>query len=263
MGVPYAEVIGDPIAHSKSPLIHNFWLKALGVEGDYRATRVTANELDDYLDARRADPDWRGCNLTMPLKQCVVNRLDTVHRQARQIGAVNAIGRGEDGRLHGRNTDVHGVARCLDHIASSGLTAIVIGAGGAARAAAYILRTYSAAHVTVINRSVERGQELLRDFHLAGRATDETRIAAADLVINAAPLYAPFRLDALDPAAVVFDMIYDPAQGALLAEARRRGLRAVDGLTMLVHQAAEAFSVFFKRYPPAGRSEELRALLES
>ena len=172
MGIPYAEVIGDPIAHSKSPLIHKYWLEKLGLEGNYRAVRVTAEDLPAYLESRRSDPDWRGCNVTMPHKQRVVPLLDTTTRDATRIGAVNTIRKGEDGRLHGRNTDLHGVCRSLDPYLAPPLAHVVlIGAGGAARAAARALEANKVRDVTVINRSLERGQALLRDFHLAGRVT--------------------------------------------------------------------------------------------
>jgi shikimate dehydrogenase len=260
MGVPYAEVIGDPVAHSKSPLIHKFWLEKLGLAGDYRAVRVAADELADYLAARRADPGWRGCNVTMPHKAEILPLLDTTTRDAKRIGAVNTV-RNADGRLYGRNTDLHGIYRSLDHVIEPGMRVVLIGAGGAARAAACAVKRHAPREVTVINRSVDRGRKLLRDFHLAGRVMAETAIPPADLVINAAPPYANFALDALAPHAVVFDMVYHPRDGALLAQARRGGFRMVDGLTMLIHQAAEAFAVFFKRARPPDSDGELRELL--
>src|SRR5512147_389849 len=126
----YAEVIGDPIAHSKSPAIHNFWLESLGIEADYRATLVT--DLTEYFGARRGDPDWRGCNVTAPYKKAVIPFLD----EASPIGAVNCIVRDGD-RLIGLNTDVDGVAEAL---AGADLERIVlIGAGGAARAVSVAL----------------------------------------------------------------------------------------------------------------------------
>lgn len=263
MGIPYAEVIGDPITHSKSPLVHRFWLARLGLEGDYRATRVTAAELPAYLNSRRADPDWRGCNVTMPHKERIVPLLDTVNRDAVRIGAVNTVGRGAGGRLHGRNTDLHGVCRSLDRVLRPGLSVVLIGAGGAARAAARALEANRAGDVTVINRNVERAQRLLADFNLNGRATATTAILPAELLINAAPPHTAFSLNSLAPAAMVFDMVYAPAGGAVLDEARRRGLRTVDGITMLMHQAAEAFAVFFKHAHPPDTAGELRELLTS
>ena len=109
MGNPFAEVIGDPIAHSKSPLIHNFWLEKLGIDGAYQRTRIAAGGLADHLAARRNDPDWRGCNLTMPHKQAATGALQEVESSASRIGAVNTVVRAPDGdRLVGYNTDAAG-----------------------------------------------------------------------------------------------------------------------------------------------------------
>lgn len=263
MGVPYAEVIGDPVAHSKSPTIHKYWLEKLGIEGDYRATKVTADELPDYLGNRRADPDWRGCNVTMPHKQRVIQYLDTTTRNAAAIGAVNTIRRDEEGRLHGRNTDVHGVARCLDGFAQDGLTAVLIGAGGSARAAAHVLRGYSASDITVVNRTVERAERLLADLKLGGRATSSTLLPPADLVINTVPAREPPDLSGLEAHAVVLDLIYTPPETRLLREASDMGLRTVDGITMLIHQAAEAFAAFFSAASPRDTHGDLRRLLTS
>jgi hypothetical protein len=131
--LPYAEVIGDPIAQSKSPIIHKHWLTALGMEGDYVRTHVTADSLADYLAARRGDPAWRGCNVTMPHKETIIPLLDWLDPLAARIGAVNAVVPGADGTLTGYNTDAPG---CFEPLASlpKGKRALVLGNGGAARA---------------------------------------------------------------------------------------------------------------------------------
>src|SRR4051812_14114027 len=123
--MPYAEVIGDPIAHSKSPAIHSFWLKKLGLEGTYSATLVT--DLNAYFAARGGDPDWRGCNVTAPHKQAVIPFLD----ETSPVGAVNCIMR-DGGRLVGLNTDVDGLEEALSGADRSRI--VLIGAGGAAQA---------------------------------------------------------------------------------------------------------------------------------
>ena len=261
MGVPYAEVIGDPIAHSKSPLIHNFWLEKLGMKGEYRATRVTAEELSDFLAERRSDPDWRGCNVTEPHKQAVVEHLDTIARHASALGAVNAIRRGEDGRLHGRNTDVHGVWRSLDDQAKPNMRIALIGAGGAARAAAFALQRRSAPEFVLINRTEERARTLMNDLGLNGRVSSVLEIPAVDLVVNTSSGPTPTDLSNLGENAVVFDMVYDPLETPLLRAARKRHLKTIDGLVMLVNQATEAFATFFKRSHPEGSDRELRELL--
>ena len=134
MGIPYAEVIGDPIAHSKSPIIHQFWLRKLGFEGDYRSTRVTAQGLGDYLETRRSDPDWLGCNVTMPHKVAIAPRLDGLFEGAKATGAVNLV-KNVDGKLAGSNTDLRGFAEPFREEIDERGTAALIGAGGAARAA--------------------------------------------------------------------------------------------------------------------------------
>jgi len=134
---PYAEVIGDPIVQSKSPAIHNFWLSKLGIQGEYRACHVTPGELETYFARRRGDPDWRGCNITMPHKQAAMAWLDAIDPQAKRIGAVNTVVRGADGRLTGYNTDAPGFLEPLQPLlADTHLfrMARILGAGGAARA---------------------------------------------------------------------------------------------------------------------------------
>ena len=108
MGIPYAEVIGDPVAHSRSPLIHKFWLERLGIEGDYRATRATAGELPAYLAARRSDPDWRGCNVTMPHKQAILPLLDDVADDLRAVNCVLPRSGRLVGNQHGRGGNIRG-----------------------------------------------------------------------------------------------------------------------------------------------------------
>src|SRR5688572_22085136 len=135
MTIPYAEVIGDPIAHSKSPLIHRFWLAKQGLDGDYRATHVRAGELGDYLNNRRADPDWLGCNVTVPHKQAVIPFLDQRTPLAEQVGAVNVIVPRE-GELLGGNSDVEGITGSIPEFRRGELRqACLIGSGGAALAA--------------------------------------------------------------------------------------------------------------------------------
>ena len=109
---PYAEVIGDPIAHSRSPAIHNFWLRELGLDGAFRTTRVPPDGLSDFFAARRADPDWRGCNVTAPHKEMISGQVDVIAAEARTIGAINCVRR-EGDRLVGLNTDVDGIAEAL------------------------------------------------------------------------------------------------------------------------------------------------------
>jgi shikimate dehydrogenase len=267
MPVPYAEVIGDPVDHSKSPLIHRFWLRRMNLVGDYKATRVSPEELADYIAARRADPDWRGCNVTMPCKQAIAGHLDSVDPLARRIGAVNTVVAHSAGLLMGTNTDFQGAHFALDGSSPAGKSVVLLGAGGAARAVLEELRQAGASFVTLLNRTEEKARKLLDSSGLPGATGPIGGAPSADLLINATSLgmagQPPLDLDlsGLHPGATVFDLVYHPLETPLLAEARRRGLRTVDGLTMLVWQASMAFTYFFGEPPPDPDSAELRELL--
>ena len=282
MGVPYAEVIGDPIAHSKSPVIHGFWLEKLGIEGEYRRTRVTPAELPAYFTSRRGDPHWRGCNLTMPHKQAAMALLTAVDPAAARIGAVNTVVRGSAGRDTGYNTDGPGFLEPLRPLLAERhlfRMARVLGAGGAARAVVDALRGAGFALV-VAARRVEQAANLVQgldpDFnhavalaHFAG-STDfafDDRAGILDLVVNTTPLgmtgrdRLPFHFSHVPPGAIVYDIVYDPLETPLLAEARRRGHRVVDGLDMLIGQAAIAFEHFFGARAPRQHDAALRERL--
>lgn len=263
----YAEVIGDPIAHSKSPAMHCFWLAEIGIDADYRAHRVGADELPSYLRARRGDPYWRGCNVTAPLKQAIIPYLTTTGPDARAIGAVNTVIAQGDGDLHGVNTDAHGVLFALADTQVE--HAVVIGAGGAARAALFALKVMAVPQVTVINRDMIRARQALDDLEIDGGVLPLGTAVAADLLINASVLgmagqpYVPFDLATLAGGATVFDMVYAPLDTDLLRRARAAGLRTIDGLTMLTEQGAMAFAAFFDAGPDHADTPALRALLAS
>ncbi|WCT73283.1 shikimate dehydrogenase [Sphingomonas naphthae] len=281
----YAEVIGDPIAHSKSPLIHNFWLAEAGIDADYRRCHVTPDELPAYIEARRADPGWRGCNVTIPHKRAVLGLLDAVDPLAARIGAVNTIVRGADGRLTGHNTDAAGFMEALQpDLARPSLLkmARLIGTGGAARAIAHALKD-AGFLVVILGRDLDKARALLAEIGesdetlaapLGTLATPsdfvwDDRGGVLDLVVNATSLgmtgYPPLPLDPthLPPGAIVYDVVYAPLETELLATARAGGHRTIDGLSMLVGQAAEAFALFFGTPAPRGRDPELRALLKA
>lgn len=265
MGVPYAEVIGDPVAHSKSPLIHNHWLKQMGTEGDYRATRVTPDELADHFAARRADPDWRGCSVTMPLKQLVAEHVDCLIPSARRIGAVNAVMPCADG-LTGTNTDWQGFILALREPARK-KDVVVIGAGGAASAVLEALSLAKPRGVTILNRTHDKAAALLARFGIEGEVRPVGAAPAADLLVNASALgmvgHPPLDIDlsALRPEATVFDLVYHPLETALLKSARAAGLATIGGLEMLVWQASIAFTHFFGAPPEPTWSPALRELL--
>jgi shikimate dehydrogenase len=266
----YAEVIGDPIAHSKSPGIHGFWLEALGIEAEYRKTRVAPDELGAYFDSRRADPDWRGCNITIPHKQAALDHVEDRGGIRESIGAINTVIRAEDGALVGTNTDAGGFYAPIAGMALEGAHAVVIGAGGAARAILFALARVGIGRVTILNRNVLKAAALLSHFGLKGDAVPlGSPLPAAALLVNASALgmtgQPPLELDLspLPEDAVVYDAVYAPLETGLLAQAHARGLDTVDGLDMLIGQAALAFELFFGAGPPRDRDDELRALLLS
>lgn len=274
MGVPYAEVIGDPVAHSKSPAIHKFWLEKLGIEGDYRATRVTKKELPAYLEARRHEPDWRGCNVTMPLKKAMCDHVDEF-RFGVVLGSVNCVFP-RDGRLIGTNTDSGGLDLAWPTIAA-GRQICIIGAGSAAKAAFDSLDVIVATPLHVIARNAEQARLLVEPHGEYARwfpfDQAEQALEGCVGVVNASPLGMtgfPTMPDAvLDGLAGVrrggfaLDMVYSPLETPLLQRAAQLGLRTVDGLVMLVGQASFAFHDFFGCVAPRGYDAELRERLTS
>ncbi|WP_213979567.1 shikimate dehydrogenase [Sphingomonas sp. dw_22] len=267
---PYAEVIGDPIGHTKSPAIHGFWLDVLDIDAEYRATHVRPDSLAAYFDSRRIDPAWRGCNITIPHKQAALDHVEDRGGIRATIGAINTVIRAEDGALIGTNTDAGGFYSPIAGLDLEGGHAVVIGAGGGARAILFALSKIGIGRVTILNRNVLKGAALLSSFELKGDALPLTApLPPAALVVNASPLgmagQPPLDIDLspLPEDAVVYDIVYVPLETPLLAQARARGLDTVDGLDMLIGQAALAFELFFGAEPPRDRDEELRALLTS
>ena len=276
MGTSFAEVIGQPVGQSKSPIIHKYWLDRLGIPGDYRRTEVAVNELRGFLARRRSDPDWRGCNVTIPHKQHVIASLDRLDAGSMAIGAVNCIVR-KGAALVGHNTDIDGVAAALNSAELRGRKAAVIGAGGGARAVVAYLAKRGAASIAIVARNPGRAQALqalapgtaidILDFD---RADVALRGAAA--IINASPLgmkgAEPLQQSLLDAVlrhaagAILFDLVTTPAQTDFLAMGRAGGGLTVDGLTMLIGQAARAFELFFRAVAPAP-DQSLRDLLMS
>ena len=284
MNHPYAEVIGDPIVQSKSPAIHGYWLEKLGLEADYRATHVTSDGLADYLASRRADPDWRGCNVTMPHKQAVIPLLDKLEPVAKQVGAVNTILPAGDGTLIGTNTDVAGFLEPLQPLLNKQhlfRMARVLGTGGAARAIVAGLAGHGLVLV-LAGRNPDKARAMLDELDPKGEHhavslahfSDETDFAfddregCLDLVVNASPLgmagQPPLQFDIshAPPGSVFYDIVTHPVDTPFLQSARAAGFRTVDGLSMLIGQAAAAFERFFAIAAPRDAGDaELREIL--
>lgn len=266
----YAEVIGDPIVQSRSPAIHQFWLEKAGLAFDYRATRVTRAELPDYVANRRADPAWRGCNVTMPLKLDAVILADAADDRAVAAGAANLLVP-RDGRILAGNTDVGAILRLLGPRlgkgAPDGIT--LLGNGGAARAVLVALRMLGIGNVRIHARDLSAALKLAVEFGLEDAPRPFDQPVASGGLINATPLgmvgvdAVTIDIAAMPAGAWVFDMVPDPNQTPLLRAAQARGLGMIDGLSMLVEQAADSFTLLFGQEAPRQYDVELMARLRA
>ena len=249
-----ATVIGWPVAHSKSPLIHSYWLKRYGIAGAYDKTAVRPENLPDFVQ-RAWDEGLAGFNATLPHKERLLDLVET-DATARAIGAANMCYRGEQAFI-GSNTDGEGWWRSLSQTwaaEEAPRTALVLGAGGAARAVVHRLKTLGSV-VTVANRSRRRAEAL--GAQLGAWVIDwpgaEIDGHGYQLIVNASTCGMhgenPLTLARLDPGSLVSDLVYAPITTQLLASAQTLGGRPVDGLAMLLHQAAGGFERWFGLRP--------------
>lgn len=272
-----AFVIGHPIKHSRSPLIHGHWLKTYGIDGSYEAIDVAPEDLPAFLDRIRSG-EFVGGNVTVPLKELAFELVDFSDLDTVDLGAFNTLEqlRTADGiAIYGSNTDLYGFLANLDHSAPGWAdaveNAIVLGAGGAARAVAAGLSLRIPGRVQILNRTPERAIALAKERgrRMEGHALDAfARLAPhSQLVVNTTTIgmhgtsFESLPLDHLPKTALVTDIVYVPLETPLLAEARALGLRTVDGLGMLLHQAVPGFEAWFGVRPEV--TPELRALIEA
>ena len=268
---PRACVIGWPVAHSRSPLIHGHWLETLGLAGSYERRAVPPDRLAAFVDELRSGV-WVGCNVTIPHKVCMARLCDRLTPEARRLGSVNTVWRERD-TLCGDTTDGLGFIAALDDEmpnwdAVRGL-ALIVGAGGAAPPIVDALRARGFAEVAIASRT-DAGAEAMAE-RLGVRFLPFAALCGAlcgvDLLVNASPAgmagHPPLALDvaALPDHAIVDDIVYAPAVTPLLAAARARGLRTIGGLGMLLHQAAPGFARWFGVRPQV--TPNLRALVEA
>ncbi len=272
-GKPKACVIGWPVAHSRSPLIHRFWLDLLKIEGSYELAAVAPADLPGFVH-NLARQGFAGANVTLPHKQMAFELCDATTGTAACLRAVNTLWI-EAGKLCGDNTDAAGFACALDQEApgwdTSSRTAVVIGAGGAARAIVYALKLRGMKRIFLINRTKERAAELASDFgapvEVVDFANQSGALSGANLLVNTTSLgmrgQPPLAIDLapLPPDAVVADIVYVPVETALIRAANARGLRAVPGIGMLLHQAVPGFERWFGTKPCV--TPELRSLVEA
>jgi shikimate dehydrogenase len=269
-----AGVMGDPVMHSRSPKLHNYWLAKYGLAGTYLPLAISAERLRAALRALPA-LGFAGCNLTIPHKEAALDIVDKLDPLARRIGAVNCVVVAPDESLEGHNHDGFGYIESVREAqpkwrADTG-PIVVIGAGGGARAVLVGLVDQGAREIRLVNRTPARGKTLAQDLGgPIGALRWEEREAAlegAAMLINATnqgmlgepPL--DIALDRLPVSALVSDIVYIPRETALLAAARRRGNPTVNGLGMLLHQARPAFHAWFGIMPEV--TPELRAMIEA
>jgi shikimate dehydrogenase len=253
-----AGVMGWPVAHSRSPRLHGYWLAHYGIDGAYLPLPVAPEQ---FADALRSLPllGFAGVNLTIPHKEAALPLLDKLSDRARRIGAVNLVTVAPDGRLAGDNSDGYGFIENLKEGApgwrAAAGPAVLLGAGGAARAILAALLEAGAPQVRFVNRNRARAEALAAaiggPIELLDWGRREEALAGAALLVNATSLGMKgspplaLSLKRLPPAALVTDIVYAPLETALLAEARARGHRTIDGLGMLLHQARPAFKAWF------------------
>ena len=265
-----AFVCGHPVAHSRSPLIHGHWLSTLGIAGSYERIDIDPADIRSFISNLRRS-GYAGGNVTMPHKEAAFETVERRDAEAEAVGAVNTLWI-EDGRVCGGNTDAIGFAANLDQFAASWRgrdTALVLGAGGAARAVVHAVLGAGFREVHVINRTVARAEELEDVFGGKVRAHGiemlDVLLPRADLVVNTTSLgmdgdkSLPADVEKLPDRALVTDIVYVPLRTPLLEAAAARGLQTVDGLGMLLHQAVPGFERWFGRRPTG--TEELRALV--
>jgi shikimate dehydrogenase len=268
---PTACLIGWPAAHSRSPLIHHYWLRTLGIEGGYNIEAVPPEGFAEFVQHLSAH-GFVGANVTIPHKERALV-LSAPDARARGVGAANTLWY-ENGELRSTNTDVEGFISNLDASArgwDAATDAVVLGAGGSARAVVFGLIERGIKQVHLVNRTIDRARALAGQFGDAVHPMAWDSLGAllprAGLLVNTTSLgmhgQPPLAIDVglLPSAAVVADLVYVPLRTPLLAAAEVRGLKTADGLGMLLHQAVRGFELWFGRRPQV--TPELRALVEA
>lgn len=264
-------LIGWPAAHSRSPIIHHYWLRTLGIEGGYSIEAVPPEGFGEFV-LHLAAHGYRGANVTIPHKERAL-QLTTPDERARAVGAANTLWYDGD-TLRSTNTDIEGFINNLDACApgwDAAEEALVLGAGGSSRAVVFGLLERGVKRVRLANRTLERARAIADQFKgdVVPTLWDDIPAAAAQaqLLVNTTSLgmkgQPPLAIDlaALPANAVVADLVYVPLETELLRAARARGLRTADGLGMLLHQAVRGFELWFGQRPTV--TAELRALVEA
>ena len=263
-----AGIIGRPVTHSLSPVLHNAWIEASGLNAVYAPLAPTADGFKALVDGLRGGA-IRGVNVTIPFKEEALAAADSLSDRARLARASNLLLFRDDGTIHADNTDGLGMLGALA-IQAPGFDpkagpAVILGAGGAARGAAAALFLAGAPEIRIVNRTADRAEALARDIGPPVKAVAaDGALAGANLIVNATSLGLgggagpDIDLSAAPKSAVVLDMVYKPLRTEFLIRAAGLGLRTVDGLEMLIRQAVPSFEAFFGQTPPPG--VDVRAL---
>ncbi len=267
-----AFVVGWPISHSRSPLVHNYWLKKLGINGSYQAVAIEPERIESFLNGLGKDNEFVGGNVTIPHKEATYLCCSHHTDQARRLKAVNTIWL-QDGELHGDNSDGHGFVANMDDQApnwdKADRIAVIFGAGGAARAILLALEGRGFKTIRIINRTPVRATRMVSELGVSAEIFPadklQAAISGAGIFINTTSLgmtgQPPLEIDlsVLAPDAIVSDIVYSPLETRLLASARKSGFTPVDGLGMLLHQAVPGFERWFGQRPIV--SKALRELV--
>ncbi|MGB2407935.1 MAG: shikimate dehydrogenase [Paracoccaceae bacterium] len=260
--IPLVAVLGSPVAHSKSPLLHGFWLKQFGIQGHYVPIDVMAADLEQVLQTL-PKMGFVGANVTLPHKEKILSIADQISDRAALIGAANTLVFQPDGKLYADNTDGYGFIENIRQHApdwqAKGGPALVLGAGGAARAIVSALLEAGTPEVRISNRTRARADQIKSDFGGRVGVVDWVKAGAeieyAHTLVNTTSLGMTGKsaltvsLDKLNPETLVTDIVYSPLETELLKAARSKGCRVVDGLGMLIHQAVPGFQRWFGQKP--------------
>lgn len=268
-----AFVVGHPIHHSRSPMIHTHWLNGFGIAGEYRAIDVSPEQFETFFADLRTSKKFRGGNVTIPHKEVACKLADRPDELAQELGAANTLWV-TDGLVHATNTDGYGFVANLDQRAPSWSKvdkAVILGAGGASRAVIQAVRDRKIGEIHVVNRTVERARELADRFgsrvHAHEMGALREVMSGAGLFINTTSLgmdgQESIAIDftGMQDDAIVTDIVYVPLKTPMLKEAERQGKTTVDGLGMLLNQAVPGFEKWFGKRPEV--DEQLRQLVIS
>jgi shikimate dehydrogenase len=251
-----AGVIGYPLHHTLSPTIHNYWLTQYNLVGQYDAIQIEPEQIKEKLFALR-DQGYQGVNVTLPFKEIVKDFCTTLTRDAEIIGAVNTIIFHQSSEIEGRNNDAYGfITHAQNIIPDLDLSRVMIlGAGGAARAIIYALKTAGASDIILTNRTIERAENLAEEFDIrvAEWHEKENYLSDVTLLVNTTSCgmigqpALDIDIESINPQSVIYDIVYKPLMTDLLKAAHVKNLRIITGLGMLLHQAVPAFESFFGR----------------